>query len=234
MHENLVKELSEEGSQPGLIRNLLHAFYKPRHRFESRDTSQLAQTLQKAQQTKELSIPLVNNVERQCVFVDKMHAHRWIRSPAVAGTLRRAIDRYDNFLHLFRLYPSQFLVPTLDIDLVWHTHQCSAAKYRTSVTRRVGRFINHEDKIGRGSLDDGFTNAEQWYRLQYGAQYQVCLCWSCEAILSAVEELDEEVIYDPDPEIGDLVTHVEGKVHYYRQAEISRRLGRETPVWNHT
>lgn len=181
----------------------------------------------------DLNTPLVENVERQCVFVDKMHAHRWIRSPAVNGTLRRAIDRYDDFLHLFRLYPNKFLVPTLDIDLVWHTHQCSAAKYRTFVTERVGRFINHEDKIGRGTLDDGFTNAEQWYRLQYGKQYQVCLCWSCEAILSAVEELDEDVLDDPDPQIGDLVTDVERKVHYYREMEIARRLGREMPIWNH-
>ncbi|KAL4987813.1 hypothetical protein BDW68DRAFT_197135 [Aspergillus falconensis] len=233
MHENLVKELSEEGSQPGLIRNLLNAFYEPRARFKSSDTSQLAQTLRKARQTQELNTPLVNNVERQCVFVDKMHAHRWIRSPVVAGTLRRAIDRYDNFLHLFRLYPSQFLVPTLDIDLVWHTHQCSAAKYRAFVTKRVGRFINHEDNIGRGTLDDGFMNAEQWYRLRYGEQYQVCLCWSCEAILSAVEELNEDILDDPDPQLGDLVTDIERRVHYYREVEIARRLGRERPIWNH-
>ncbi|KAL3432071.1 hypothetical protein BDV09DRAFT_135571 [Aspergillus tetrazonus] len=233
IHEDLVKTLSEEASQPGLIQNLLHAFYEPKARFESPDASHLAQTLRKARQMQDLNTPLVQNVERQCVFVDKMHAHRWIRSPAVNGTLRRAIDRYDNFLNLFRLYPNKFLVPTLDIDLVWHTHQCSAAKYRTFVTERVGRFINHEDKIGRGTLDDGFTNAEQWYRLQYGKQYQVCLCWSCEAILSAVEELDEDVLDDPDPQIGDLVTDVERKVHYYREMEIARRLGREMPIWNH-
>ncbi|KAL4971920.1 hypothetical protein BDW66DRAFT_155205 [Aspergillus desertorum] len=232
--EDLADELAENGSRPGLIQNLLHAFYEPRLRFQSPDTSQLAQTLRKARQTQELNSPLVQNVERQCVFVDKMHAHRWIRSPAVAGTLRRAIDRYDRFLHLFRLYPNHFLVPTLDIDLVWHTHQCSANKYRSFVTARVGRFINHEDKIGRGALDDGFTNAEQWYRLRYGEQYQVCLCWSCEAILSAVEELDEDVLENPDPQIGGLVADVERRVHYYRELEIARRLGREMPVWSHT
>ncbi|KAL4994943.1 hypothetical protein BDV10DRAFT_203459 [Aspergillus recurvatus] len=234
IQEDLVKELSEEGSQPGLIRNLLHAFYEPRARFRSSDTSQLAQTLRKARQTQELNTPLVSNVERQCVFIDKMHAHRWIRSPAVTGTLRRAIDRYDNFLHLFRHYPNQFLVPTLDIDLVWHTHQCSAAGYRAVVTKRVGRFINHEDKIGRGTLDDGFTCAEQCYKLQYGEQYQVCLCWSCEAILSAVEDLDEDAFDDPDPQIGNLVTNIERRVHYYRELEIARKLGREMPIWNHT
>ncbi|KAL4877976.1 hypothetical protein BJY04DRAFT_196799 [Aspergillus karnatakaensis] len=176
---------------------------------------------------------LVENVERQCVFVDKMHGHRWIRSPAVEGTLRRAIDRYDKFLHLFRLHPNVFLVPTLDVDLVWHTHQCSAASYRGFVTERVGRFINHEDKIGRDTLDDGFTSAEQWYRLRFGEQYQVCLCWSCEAILSAVEELDDEMLSQIEPPVADLSKAVEEKVHYYREAETARRLGRAAPIWNH-
>ncbi|KAL4746507.1 hypothetical protein BDW72DRAFT_184759, partial [Aspergillus terricola var. indicus] len=233
IHEDLAKTLSEKASQPGLIQDLLHAFYEPKARFESTETSHLAQTLRKARQTQDLNSPLVKNVERQCVFVDKMHAHRWIRSPAVDGTLRRAIDRYDNFLHLFRLYQYEFFVPTLDIDLVWHTHQCSAARYRKFVAERAGRFINHEDNIGRETLDSGFTSAEQRYRLKYGKKYQVCLCWSCEAILSAVEELDEDVLDDPDPQIEDLATDVERKVHYYREVEIARRLGREMPIWNH-
>ncbi|KKK12545.1 hypothetical protein ARAM_003069 [Aspergillus rambellii] len=176
--------------------------------------------------------PLVENVERQCVFVDKMHAHRWIRSPAVEGTMRRAVDRYDKFLHLFHLYPYRFLVPTLDIDLVWHTHQCSADHYRQFVTTRAGRFINHEDKISRGTLDHGFTNTEDFYRLSFGEQYQVCLCWSCEAILSAVEEREEEDILDTTtPDVSDLAKSVDKKVHYYQEVEVCRRMGRRLPIW---
>ena len=35
-----------------------------------------------------------------------------------------------------------FLVPTLDIDLVWHTHQLMAHKYDTDCRVFVGRFID--------------------------------------------------------------------------------------------
>ncbi|RDW76826.1 uncharacterized protein DSM5745_06818 [Aspergillus mulundensis] len=233
LDSNLVETLAHSGKKDTLIQNVLHAFYEPQKRSKQHSTSRLSQTLRKARQTQELNKPLVENVERQCVFVDKMHAHRWIRSPAVAGTLRRAVDRYGKFLHLFRLHPDQFLVPTLDVDLVWHTHQCSAGRYRTFVTERVGRFINHEDKIGRGTLDDGFTNAEQWYRLRYGEQYQVCLCWSCEAILEEVEELDDDEFGELDPQLGDLASRVERRVHYYREVEVARTLGREMPLWGH-
>ena len=79
---------------------------------------------------------------RQATFVDKMNNHLWIRSPALEGTLRRAIDRYSKFLILLKrkapplgadgsgttMVPGPIIVPTLDIDLVWHTHQ--GAGYR--------------------------------------------------------------------------------------------------------
>ncbi|EAU31774.1 conserved hypothetical protein [Aspergillus terreus NIH2624] len=167
--------------------------------------------------------PLVDNVQRQCVFVDKMHAHRWICSPAVEGTLRRAVVRYEKFIALFRDLDS-FLVPTLDVDLVWHTHQCSADLYRQFVVKHAGRFINHEDKISRGTLDNGFTSTEQWYRLKFGDQYQTCLCWHCEAILSAVEDADVTAV-----DVDVIVQRVERQVHHYKEVEISRRLGGGLP-----
>ncbi|KAL5356139.1 hypothetical protein BJX96DRAFT_142363 [Aspergillus floccosus] len=173
--------------------------------------------------------PLVDNVQRQCVFVDKMHAHRWICSPAVEGTLRRAVERYGKFIALFRHFHG-FLVPTLDVDLVWHTHQCSADHYRQFVVKHAGRFINHEDKISRGTLDNGFSSTEQCYRFTFGDQYQVCLCWYCEAILSAVGELDDaDGAGITAANVDDIVQKVERQVRHYKEVEIARRLGKGLP-----
>ncbi|KAL4864375.1 hypothetical protein BDV12DRAFT_205754 [Aspergillus spectabilis] len=234
INADLVEALSAAWRPKGIVKEMLSAFDDYGLVLGLKKSSEpMFETIKAARDGRLTNRAIVENVERQCVFVDKMHAHRWIRSPAVEGTLRRAVDRYDKFLHLFRLYPNQFLVPTLDVDLAWHTHQCSAANYREFVTTRVRRFINHEDKIGRGTLDGGFTNAEQWYRLRFGEQYQVCLCWSCEAVLSAVEELDEDILDEVDPPISGLVKAVDRRVHYYREAEIARRMGRPAPIWNH-
>ena len=38
--------------------------------------------------------------------------------------------------------PATFFVPTLDIDLVWHTHQLFSEKYQSDCTQYVGRFID--------------------------------------------------------------------------------------------
>ncbi|KAL4963651.1 uncharacterized protein BDV14DRAFT_201617 [Aspergillus stella-maris] len=193
----------------------------------------LFQTLRTARSYQSTITQLVSNVERQCIFIDKMHAHRWIRSPAVHGTLTRAVKRYNNFLHLFRLYPSTFFVPTLDVDLVWHTHQLSASIYRSFVVDRVGKFINHEDKIGRGTLDTGFSSAETLYRLRFGEQYRVCLCWGCEGILDAVENVDEDDLDEGKVDLNELAQGVEKRVHYYREMEITRCLGGQLPIWSH-
>ena len=167
---------------------------------------------------------LVANVQRQASFVDKMHRHLWIRSPAVEGTIRRAIDRYDEFLQLFKLHPGTMLVPTLDIDLAWHTHQLSPEQYKTGCEERAGRFIDHDDKIVQGKLDSGYDKTKELYHLYFGKIYSGCLCWDCEAIASALEKADEE--YDDMLDGVDLdavVEEVKAEVEYHRVVEMVRR-----------
>ncbi len=135
---------------------------------------------------------LVGNVERQAVFADKMHDHLWIRSPAVGGTLGRAVDRYDKFLRLLALYPNKTLAPALDVDLVWHTHQCSAPQYRASVVGRAGRFVDHDDKVQGTAVDAAMEDARRLFSIRFGRQYCICLCWECEAIASALEAHDKD------------------------------------------
>lgn len=165
---------------------------------------------------------LVANVQRQASFVDKMHRHLWIRSPAVQGTISRAIARYEEFLHLFSQYPGQVLVPTLDVDLVWHTHQLSAERYATGVKERAGRFINHDDKIVQGQLDDGYERTKALFQVSFGRAYAVCLCWDCEAIASAIEKADEEGdLMAADEE--EMAGRVKEDVEYHRVVELVRR-----------
>ncbi|KAE8376788.1 hypothetical protein BDV26DRAFT_282393 [Aspergillus bertholletiae] len=178
--------------------------------------------------------PLKANVDRQLKFVEKMHAHLWIRSPAVEGTLYRAIDRYEKFLQLFRDYPKMTLVPTLDVDLVWHTHLCNPEQYRTSLVERAGRIVNHDDKLGKTFLDIRFGKTNELFQITFGQQYEVCLCWDCQAILSAMEAFaindDIDIMDDVDGGADSVVKKVEDDVRYYRAVEIARWQGRRLPV----
>lgn len=47
-----------------------------------------------------------------------------------------------SFLDLMATHPGTMLVPTLDIDLVWHTHQLTYANYQGDCVNYVGRFVD--------------------------------------------------------------------------------------------
>lgn len=157
-------------------------------------------------------------IERQRVFVDKMVGYLWIRSPGIHGTLSRAITRYEHFLQLFKLRPGTTLVPTLDIDLVWHTHQCSASIYEASMEERAGRFINHDDTIPSGVLRTQADETSVLFRDYFGMEYHVCLCWECEAIQSAVDECD-----DGEVDFNKLADRVVEDLAAHRVLELKRR-----------
>ncbi|KAK4122062.1 hypothetical protein N657DRAFT_682526 [Parathielavia appendiculata] len=95
----------------------------------TKQTLAFLEMMRHAQSSRLRLAPLADNITRQAAFVDKMHRHLWIRAPSLEGTVRRAVEKYDSFLRLFALYPGEMLVPTLDIDLVWHTHQLSAGRH---------------------------------------------------------------------------------------------------------
>ncbi|PKX88984.1 uncharacterized protein P174DRAFT_464709 [Aspergillus novofumigatus IBT 16806] len=157
-------------------------------------------------------------IERQRVFVDKMVGYLWIRSPGVHGTLSRAITRYEYFLQLFKLRPGTTLVPTLDIDLVWHTHQCSASMYKASMEKRAGRFINHDDTIPPGVLQTQSDETSLFFRDYFGMEYHICLCWECEALQSAVDECS-----DGEVDFEKLANKVFSDVAAHRLLELKRR-----------
>ncbi|KAF9894917.1 hypothetical protein FE257_004539 [Aspergillus nanangensis] len=171
--------------------------------------------------------PLVGHVQRQVGFINKMHDHLWIKSPAVRGTLRRAIARYEKFARLFGLYQEMIFVPTLDIDFIWHTHQCNACKYEEYMVEHTGRFVRHNDRVGRSILRRGMDLTQQLFFEKYGEKYHTCLCWNCEAILDGLEKCDRD---SGEVDAGELAKVIEEMVYFYAAVEIARRKGWPIPV----
>ncbi|KAI1307047.1 hypothetical protein EDD11_004569 [Mortierella claussenii] len=68
------------------------------------------------------------------------------------------------------------LVPTLDIDLAWHTHMLSPAQYRQYQLVHYGRVLNHDDTVQATSTmtkQDFVRTAELWqylYQERYSSQ----------------------------------------------------------------
>jgi hypothetical protein len=91
--------------------------------------------------------------------------------------LRAAEQRYKGFLHLFRLTNSKFfLVPTYDIDLIWHAHQLDPRAYANDITQILGRVLEHDDsdsdRTPGHKLEQGFAQTCKLWFETYGSVYE--------------------------------------------------------------
>ncbi|WP_219884550.1 glycine-rich domain-containing protein [Merismopedia glauca] len=85
-----------------------------------------------------------------------------------------AIAQYRRFLVLTYLYPDEQIVPSREVDLVWHTHILDTAKYRADCNVLFGRFIDHwpyfgmTDEADRQALEDAFTTTQALLAKHFG------------------------------------------------------------------
>ncbi|CAG8336042.1 unnamed protein product [Penicillium salamii] len=133
------------------------------------------------------ALDLVGAVVRQGTFVEKMDQIDWLHSPAVFETMDRIIKKYEVFFKIMLDNPNNMAVPTLDVDLAWHTHQLSPPRYYNhSISNAKPNcmpiFIDHDDKVDEEKLSDGFAWTSKMYRRATdGGIYSECTCWYCEA-----------------------------------------------------
>ncbi|KAH7289972.1 hypothetical protein KP509_30G026300 [Ceratopteris richardii] len=90
--------------------------------------------------------------------------------------LRAAEERYKCFLYLFKLTDLQlFLVPTYDIDIMWHAHLRDPEAYTKDLTRFLGKVLDHDDTSSDRSpgakLQQGFQQTCRKWHECYGAAY---------------------------------------------------------------
>lgn len=128
------------------------------------------------------ALDLTGAVIRQGSFIEKMHNIDWLHSPALHNTVGRLIEKYGVFMKILRMYPSKMAVPTLDVDLAWHTHQLSPQNYMKYTVVKCRQFIDHDDKVTETKLNDSFAWTSKTYQSMTGQAYSECTCWYCEAI----------------------------------------------------
>lgn len=77
-----------------------------------------------------------------------------------------AIRRYKMFLFVSYLYPEIPLIPTPEIDCLWHCHILHTRKYRQDCEMLFGYFIDHEPssellgEVNQQTLDDAFAQTQ--------------------------------------------------------------------------
>ncbi|KAJ1551675.1 hypothetical protein HK096_004954 [Nowakowskiella sp. JEL0078] len=115
------------------------------------------------------SLDLVAAVLRQRKFTEKMCSG--IVSWSAPGVMPRATLRYARFIMLIKQESGRFMVPTLDIDLAWHTHQLHPYRYQIFGLNNVGRVINHDDSIADDKLSKSFMVSTILWRKYFRERY---------------------------------------------------------------
>ena len=125
---------------------------------------------------------LVGCVLRQERFVEKMNTTlNWLHSPFIYQTLSESLTRYGNFFHMLTSSDlKRMLVPTLDIDLMWHTHQLwNYGYFKDCLESPCHTGIDHDDTVDENKLDDGYEFTRKLYRKLFNQEYSICYCHSC-------------------------------------------------------
>lgn len=67
-------------------------------------------------------------------------------------------------------------MPTLDIDLAWHTHQLLGRTYHEHCKQYVRRHLDHLDKVEENYLSDAFEKTRRAWKARFELPYTFCGC----------------------------------------------------------
>ena len=59
--------------------------------------------------------------------------------------LKKAVERYEHYLRIKRCHPDVVMVPSHDVELIWHAHQLHPLNYRQTTTELLGKPLHQDD-----------------------------------------------------------------------------------------
>ncbi|KZL78837.1 alpha-ketoglutarate-dependent sulfonate dioxygenase [Colletotrichum tofieldiae] len=127
---------------------------------------------------------LVGCVMRQGTFTEKMCKLNWLHFPTARGLMTGLLKKYTRFVEIIAIASTtkdKVAVPTLDVDLAWHTHQLSPQSYFVFTLAKTSAFVDHNDKVDEDKLSTAFEWTSKTYQEKYGEIYAQCKCWYCES-----------------------------------------------------
>ncbi|CAO3599245.1 unnamed protein product [Absidia cylindrospora] len=89
------------------------------------------------------SIDLIHAVARQRKFYHLVMLSNWHD----IDVLSSSVQRYHDFMFMMMANPTMIAVPTVSIDVAFHTHMIQGAMYRAFTLKYLKRVINHDDGV---------------------------------------------------------------------------------------
>ncbi|KAM6525731.1 hypothetical protein FALCPG4_011265 [Fusarium falciforme] len=121
-------------------------------------------------------LALEGAVLRQGTFIDDMTRLDWIHQQSNTSIMAKLLTKYNRFFDIIKENSESLAVPTLDIDLAWHTHLLSPFAYYRYSNQLTEKLIDHADKIDEVRFCRGFEWTNKEYQSKYGEIYTECSC----------------------------------------------------------
>ena len=119
------------------------------------------------------STNLVSASLRQRSFAEKM-ANDWFLGLDSPSSLEKATARYRKFMFVdIDMDAENGIVPTTDIDLIWHTHQLFPVEYRRWCFENLNKYVNHDDTVPESDLAVGLKQTIDIWQERFGEEYEV-------------------------------------------------------------
>jgi len=115
----------------------------------------------------------IEDLDLKDIVTRLVKAQKWKRKHAI-----KACKLYKNFLHLKKKFPNIHLVPSTDIDEVWHNHILFTNKYMFDSEKIFGKLMHHnplsESDADLQNNENAFEITQQLYFQEFGTYiYQV-------------------------------------------------------------
>lgn len=106
-------------------------------------------------------------VRRQALFAKDMLGMR--AKLSAPGAIPMAVAAYRKFLQLASKREGLELVPSPEVDLVWHCHMQLPDRYRFESVILAGRLLDHNDELEDEALDvAAVATSDAWHASTVG------------------------------------------------------------------
>jgi len=112
---------------------------------------------------------LVKAVINQVPFLKQTQEVDWLHKPELEEIMRLSLQKYDRFFQMVR--NSKGNVPTVNVDLVWHTDQLLPQGYYEYSLKMTGRLVVHSHDFKDYDVCNLFERTAEEYKKVFGESY---------------------------------------------------------------
>ena len=99
---------------------------------------------------------------------------REIKKKISKSYIQNAMIRYDLFMKLKKKYPDAYLVPTLDIEIIWVSHLLRPHSYHSDCQKIYGKVFDHRlecTKFEKTIRSEAIIETEKLWKSEYKSDY---------------------------------------------------------------